>query len=117
VFVEGRVAIREDRPRLVAQQIIPIEQGASKLTRAIELVLQSPGMEKDLLEQLKALLAKFPGVTPIYLRLEMPRENPLRLKLAEGFKVEPRQELLEALSQLLGDEAVVLKRLTSSTRL
>ncbi|MBI4004401.1 MAG: DNA polymerase III subunit alpha, partial [Candidatus Omnitrophica bacterium] len=113
VFVEGRIAIREDRPRLVAQQIIPIEQGASKLTRAIELVLHSPGMEKDLLEQLKGLLAKFPGVTPITLRLEIPREPSLRLKLAEGFKVEPRQELLEALSQLLGDEAVVLKRLTS----
>ena len=67
-------------------------------------------MERDLLEQLKGLLAKFPGVTPIYLRLETPREPSLRLKLAEGFKVEPRQELLEALSQLLGDEAVVLKR-------
>ena len=110
VFVEGRIAIREDRPRLVAQQIIPIDQGASKLTKAIELVLRSPGMERDLLEQLKGLLAKFPGVTPIYLRLEIPREPSLRLKLAEGFKVEPRQELLEALSQLLGDEAVVLKR-------
>jgi DNA polymerase-3 subunit alpha len=110
VFVEGRITIREDRPRLVAQQIIPIDQGASKLTKAIELVLQSPGMERDLLEQLKGLLAKFPGVTPIYLRLEIPREPSMRLKLAEGFKVEPRQELLEALSQLLGEEAVVLKR-------
>jgi DNA polymerase-3 subunit alpha len=110
VFVEGRIAIREDRPRLVAQQIIPIDQGAGKLTRAIELVLRSPGMEKELLEQLKELLAKFPGMTPIYLRLEIPREPSLRLKLAEGFHVEPRRELLEALGQLLGEEAVVLKR-------
>jgi DNA polymerase-3 subunit alpha len=110
VFVEGRVAIREDRPRLIAQQIVPIEQSASKLAQAMELVLRSPGMEKELLEQLKALLAKFPGGIPVYLRLEMPKEPSMRLKLAEGFKVEPRQELLEALGELLGEESVIVKR-------
>jgi DNA polymerase-3 subunit alpha len=110
VFVEGRIAIRDDRPRLIAQQIIPIEQAASKLAQAMELILRRHG-EKDLLEQLKRLLARFPGVVPIYLRLEMPAQPSLRLKLAESFKVEPRQELLEELSQLLGEEAVVIRRL------
>jgi len=110
VFVEGRIAVREERPRLIAQQIIPIDQGPSKLVRAMELVLRSPGMEKTLLEQLKTLLGKFPGTVPIYLRLEVPKEPSLRLKLAEAFRVEPRHELLEELNQLLGQEGVVLKR-------
>ena len=110
VFVEGRIAIREDRPRLIAQQIVPIEQGASKLAQAMELVLRSPGMEKELLEQLKSLLARFPGAVPIYLRLEMPAEPSMRLRLAENFKVEPRQELLEELGRLLGEESVIVKR-------
>ena len=111
VFVEGRVAIREDRPRLIAQQIVPIEQGTSKLAQAIELVLRGPGgVEKELLEQLKALLARFPGALPIYLRIEVPNGPSTRLRLAEGFKVDPRQELLEELAQLLGEEAVVIKR-------
>jgi DNA polymerase-3 subunit alpha len=109
VFVEGRIAIREDRPRLIAQQIIPIEQGASKLAQAMELVLGARG-EKEFLEELKGLLAKFPGSVPIYLRLEVSGQPSMRLKLAESFKVEPRQELLEALNRLLGEEAVVIKR-------
>ena len=110
VFIEGRVALREDRPRLIAQQIVPIEQGVSKLAQAMELILRSPGMEKELLEQLKGLLARFPGVVPIYLRLDIPHEPSMRLKLAEGFKVEPRQELLEELGRLLGENAIVIKR-------
>jgi len=110
VFVEGRVAIREDRPRLIAHQIIPMDQGPSKLTQAMELVLHSRGVEKELLEQLKGLLARFPGTIPIYLRLETPEEPSMRLKLAEGFRVEPRQDLLDELSQLLGEGSVVIKR-------
>jgi len=110
VFVEGRIAVREERARLIAQQIIPIDQGPSRLVQAMELVLRSPGMEKTLLEQLKTLLGRFPGTVPIYLRLEVPKEPSLRLKLAETFRVEPRHELLEELDQLLGEEGVVLKR-------
>jgi DNA polymerase-3 subunit alpha len=110
VFVEGRVAIREDRPRLIAQQIIPVEQGGGKLAQAMELVLNQHG-QRELLEQLKGLLAKFPGAVPVYLRLQMPdRPSAMRLKLAEEFKVEPRQELLEELDQLLGEDSVVIKR-------
>ncbi|PIQ83709.1 MAG: DNA polymerase III subunit alpha [Candidatus Omnitrophica bacterium CG11_big_fil_rev_8_21_14_0_20_63_9] len=109
VFVEGRIMIREDRPRLIAQQIVPIEQGASKLAQAMELVLQRHG-EKDLLEQLKGLLARFPGAVPIYLRLETPDQPAMRLRLPEQFKVEPRQELLEELHRLLGESSVTIKR-------
>jgi DNA polymerase-3 subunit alpha len=114
VFVEGRVAIRDERPRLVAQQIVPVEQGPSKLAKAVELILRRPGVETSLLEQLRGLLAKFPGMVPIYLRLDIPQEPSMRLKLPETFKVEPRMECLEALSQLLGEDAVVLKRQGSS---
>jgi len=110
VFVEGRLAIREDRPRLIAQQIVPIEQGPSKLAQAMELTLHGAGMNKELLEQLKGLLARFPGAIPIYFSLQVSQEAPTRLRLAEQFKVEPRQELLEALHQLLGEEAVSITR-------
>ncbi|MBI3010908.1 MAG: DNA polymerase III subunit alpha, partial [Candidatus Omnitrophica bacterium] len=109
VFVEGRVAIRDDRPRLIAQQVVPIEQGTSQLARAMELVLRHGG-EKELLEELKGLLGRFPGEVPIYLRVEMPQEPAMRLKLAENFKVEPRQELLEELGRLLGEESIVIRR-------
>ena len=110
VFIEGRVAIQNDRPRLIAQQIIPMEQGTSRLTKAIELVLRRPGVEREFLEQLKTVLRKSPGTIPIYLTIEMPKEPPTRLKLAEEFKISPNPELLEELGRLLGDEAVIIRK-------
>jgi len=47
---------------------------------------------------------------PIYFRVEMSEQPSMRLRLAESFKVEPKPELLEALGQLLGEEAVLIKR-------
>ena len=114
VFVEGRVAVRNDQPRLIAQQIVPLEQGTSRLAKAIELVLRTPGVERELLEQLKGLLTRFPGSLPIYLTLALPKEPPMRLKLAEGFRIEPRPELLEELERLLGHEGVIIRRQQAS---
>ncbi|MDP3723363.1 MAG: DNA polymerase III subunit alpha [Candidatus Omnitrophota bacterium] len=112
VFVRGRVANREERARLIAEEIVPIEQGVSRLAKAIELALPGQGLERELLGQLKGLLARFPGGMPIYLKVDVPNEPSLRLRLAEEFKVDPRQELVEELIRLLGDRAVVFQRLT-----
>ena len=110
IFVEGRVAMREDRPRLVAQQIVPVEQGPGKLATAVELILRRPGVEQEFLQELKTLLYRFPGSIPIFLTLELPQEPPTRLKLSEALRIEPRTELLEALSGLLGEDGVRLRR-------
>jgi DNA polymerase-3 subunit alpha len=109
VFVEGRTASREERPRLIAQSIVPIEQAGARLVKAVELTLHH-GSQSALPEQLKDLLARHPGSVPVYLRLELAQEPSMRLRLSEHFKVEPVQELLETLERLLGTEAVVIKR-------
>ncbi|MBI4597850.1 MAG: DNA polymerase III subunit alpha [Candidatus Omnitrophica bacterium] len=110
VFVEGRVAIRDDRPRLIAQQIVPLEQGVGKLAQALDLILNNKRGEKELLGQLKELLAKFPGAVPTYLRVQGTEQPLMRLRLSDQYKVEPKPELLDELGRLLGDESVVITR-------
>ncbi len=110
VFVEGRASVRDERPRIVAQQIVPLEQGTTRLTKAVELILRTPGLERDMLEQLKTLLNRFPGTIPVYLKLNLPAAEALSLKLAEAFKIEPHPELLDELGRLLGDDGVVIRR-------
>ncbi|MBI2884899.1 MAG: DNA polymerase III subunit alpha [Candidatus Omnitrophica bacterium] len=111
MFLEGRVAIQEERPRLLAQQIFPMEQGSSRLTKAVELMLQTPsqGVERTMLEQLRGLLGRFPGSVPIYLTVAVPEGLPTRLKLPEEFNVQPHQDLLEALDELFGPEGVRIR--------
>ena len=110
VFVEGRVAVRDGRPRLIAQQIVPLEQGTSRLAKAVELILHTTGIERDLLVRLKELLGRFPGPVPVYLTLETPSLTPMSVKLDEAFKIQVNPELLDELHRLVGEEGVVIRR-------
>jgi DNA polymerase-3 subunit alpha len=114
VFVEGRVALRDDRPRLIAQQIVPVEQAGSRLAQSVELVLRGRG-EQARLESLKALLGRHQGSIPVFLRLELSAdEPPTRLRLPDEFKIDPGTELIEELGRLLGDDSVIIKRQPAS---
>ncbi|HEX9780767.1 MAG TPA: DNA polymerase III subunit alpha, partial [bacterium] len=110
VFVEGRIAIREARPRLIAQQIVPLEQAFGKLSRALELTLKRQGVAPAMLEQLKSLLGAHPGRVPVTLRIELPDEPSTRLKLSESYQVEPTLALMDELRKLLGEQAITLVR-------
>jgi DNA polymerase-3 subunit alpha len=107
VFVEGRVGRREDTPKLLAQQIVPYEEAMGRLSKSIELIVPAT-LERPGLERLKELLSRFAGMLPIYLTLQVPGQAPVRLKLAEGFKIDPRPELVAELERLLGPDAVVV---------
>ncbi len=114
VFVEARIAIREDRPRLIAHQIVPVEQGPGKLASAMDIQLRAPGLDSARLDQLKALLQQFPGELPVFFQVDRPQEGPVRMK-AEGLRVAPTTELLEALGELVGADAISFKRLPPKT--
>jgi len=110
VFVEGRVAIRDDRPRLIAQQIVPLEQGTSRLAKGVELVLRTPGIEREFLNQLKGLLSRYPGSIPVYLTIAVAASETTSLRLAEQFQIDPAPELLAELEGLLGENEVIIRR-------
>jgi DNA-directed RNA polymerase subunit L len=92
----------------VAQQVIPLEQGMSKLVKAVELVVRSTDL--TLMGRLKEMLARYPGTVPVLLRVEMPGQAPVHMRLAEDLKVDPIQDLLDPLVSLLGLDAVLLKK-------
>jgi DNA polymerase-3 subunit alpha len=110
VFVEGRAAAREDRPRLLANQIIPVEQAMIRLAKAIELVVRTPGVERQVLEAVRQVLHQHPGPTPIYMKIDLPGTTPVYVKLPEELCVEPRPELFDALGRVLGPDSITIRR-------
>jgi hypothetical protein len=108
VFVDGRVAVREDRPRLVAEQVIPLEQGMGKLVAALELVVRQTDL--SLMAKIKEALSRFPGGVPVLLRVDVQGQDPIRMRLAEDLRVDVQQDLLDMLWQLLGPQGLLLKK-------
>ena len=110
VFLEGRVAIRDDQPKLIAQQILPMGKGATSLVQSIELIFKGPSIDKSRLEEIKELLGRHSGSVPVYFRLEVPGQAAMQLKLAEQFRIDPTQELFEEFIRLFGESGISVKR-------
>jgi DNA polymerase-3 subunit alpha len=110
VVVLGRVAARADYPRLIAEQVIPLEQAGSRLLRSVELALDPAQDNGKLLDKLKQHLLQAPGLVPVFLCVPGEGDKVMRLRLPDEYRIEPTAVLLEVLEQLLGEAGVSIHR-------
>ncbi len=108
--ITGRLDINETQAKLIAEDIVPLESvNVSSMTKAAgnrKLFIKF-GLGKDfLLPQMQEITAGYRGDTPIILYIE---ETGQKLSSNPENYVNPTEELLTKLKQLLGDDCVVLK--------
>ncbi len=107
VFLEGRVSYRNSRPNVIVKEIIPIEQVASKLTQSLTIYLKStPANETFDLNKLYELLSKYPGKTPIYLKLDDTDGEKTILELGRDFNISCNHELLEEIEKITSPDSI-----------
>ncbi|MCX7661605.1 MAG: OB-fold nucleic acid binding domain-containing protein, partial [Candidatus Omnitrophica bacterium] len=104
VLVKGRLNLKEDTPKIVAQDVVSIDK-IYKLINAIKLDIS--GIKENLFLSLKQRLQMSPGRVPIYLHLYSSR-NKLQLLVGEDLFVEPSPELIQDIESILGEDRVVL---------
>ncbi len=102
VFIRGKANSRDDTPKVIAEEIIPIEEVEKKLTKVISIDLLTAGLDMATLQRLKEILAQHPGKTPVYINFKDPAGRKTVLHSGESFKVETSTPLFEELEQLLG---------------
>ncbi|MBI4357954.1 MAG: DNA polymerase III subunit alpha [Candidatus Omnitrophica bacterium] len=109
VFIRGKVNAREDTPKVIAEEFIPIEGIEKKLTKVVSIDLLTAGLELNTLQKLKDILLHHPGATPVYIHFRDPSGHKTILHSGEGFKVETSTPLFEALEELLGASAIKIR--------
>ncbi len=105
VLVRGRLNLREDTPKIIAQDLIPIDQ-IYKLITAIKLNLS--GIRENLFNSLKERFVLSPGKIPIYLHLDSPSKSRIQLIVGDEFFVEPSVDLIQDIESILGEDKVSL---------
>jgi DNA polymerase-3 subunit alpha len=105
VMIKGRLNLREDAPKIVANDLFPIDE-IYKLISAVNINLS--GLQENLFESLKELLINCRGTTPIYLHLHTPAKNRVQLVVGDGFFVAPSEKLIEDIEELIGEERLSL---------
>ncbi|MDP3041789.1 MAG: DNA polymerase III subunit alpha [Candidatus Omnitrophota bacterium] len=112
VHIRGVLDLKEETPKIIAEDLFPFEE-IYKLITAININLS--GIRENIFESLKTLLGAHRGRVPVYLRLDTclsgrqaPAKSRVQLIVGEGLYVEPNEQLIQDLDELLGPEHLSL---------
>jgi DNA polymerase-3 subunit alpha len=106
VFVKGRVNLREEEPKLIANEIATLESVRMKYTRSVEINLVTAGLETSALDRLKKVLSRYPGRVPVYLNFVKPDGNRTKVAINNTLSVEPHEGLVRDIEKVLGKDVV-----------
>jgi DNA polymerase-3 subunit alpha len=106
VLVRGVVDWDEDSPKIIADRIVPLAEASSRLSPQVHIDLQTLGLTRDLLSQLRSILAASPGPSPVYLHLLFPDDHEVVLLPEERLQVASSERLVHHIEALFGQEVV-----------
>lgn len=109
VFVTGVVNLREDKPKIFADQVIPLTDVPKRFTKAMHIRLSMTTATGAMLDKIHDLLLAHAGGVPVMFCFIYPDGKLVFLELHERFCVTPSSELIAALEDLIGEDAVWLK--------
>ncbi len=108
LVVTGKANVTEGGVKILADAVFPIAEAKERLTRAVHLRLQTPGLERETLELVGQMVKRYRGAVPVYVHLVTPLHSEVVLKAGGSCLVRPAPEFVLGLEQLLGKEAVTL---------
>jgi len=122
VLVRGRVDHKDaDKTCLVVQTAEPFDPTPEEVEAAraqaatrrigplpLHVRLDAAGLPASVIEDLKHLLANYPGDSEVVLEVQMSGGDPRRLKLGPSYKVAPTPTLRAELEQVLGPAALAV---------
>ncbi|MFH1593638.1 MAG: DNA polymerase III subunit alpha [Candidatus Omnitrophota bacterium] len=109
IFITGRINLREDEPKLIAEDIFPLEEVKSKFTKAILIKLSTPGLEKSFLSGLKDILVRHKGKVPVLLSFQGASGKRVNMSAGRNYTVAMDDLLVEELENLCGSDCVGFK--------
>jgi len=103
------VSLREENPKIVANEIVSLDSVRTKYTKAVIVELIMAGLEKGVLDNLKKVLARYPGRVPVYLKFKKPDGENITLSIGEALAVEPHEGLVRDIEKIFGRDVVTFK--------
>ena len=109
VYVTGKLNLREEEPKLFAEEVIALEDVKAKFTKAILIKLSTPGLNKPLLESLKSILTRHRGNIPVLLNFQEPTGKRVSISAGRNYAVAPDDILFEEIENLCGSGSIGLR--------
>ena len=110
VFLRGSVDRRLDRPNIIVQDVIPIDQAVGELTGSVMIRLSGKSLTRDDLAKAAALLGEHRGNCPVLMEVTPAGYPDVRtvIRADNAWFVAPSRGLMDGIEKLLGQERLVL---------
>jgi DNA polymerase-3 subunit alpha len=109
IFVTGMINLREDKPKIIADQIIPLHDVPKRFTKAVHIRLSAATTENKVLSQVQDIVRHHRGNVPVVFCFIRPDGELVFMEAHEHFAVTPTEKLVRELEAVLGEDAVWLK--------
>jgi len=109
VFVKGRLSLKEEEPKIIANEVSTLESVRMRYTRSVEIDLLTAGLETNALDRLKKVLSRYPGRVPVYLNFVKPDGKHTKMAINNTLAVEPHEGLVRDIEKVLGKDVVNFK--------
>jgi DNA polymerase-3 subunit alpha len=102
LLVIGEVNIGDDKPKLFAQEIMPLDDAPERYTKQVHLRLNTARVKPEDLESVREVIAMHPGKCPLFLCFVRPSGEALFVEAHERFFVAPSRALEQAADERFG---------------
>jgi len=106
VFVEGEVQKRETEVKILASNVIPIENAEETWTASVHISLEINRMDREKLEQLNEVLSAHPGHCRGFIHLIDSLKTETIITLSDNLRLSAGSPLTRDVQELLGFNAV-----------
>ncbi|MDO8603358.1 MAG: DNA polymerase III subunit alpha [Candidatus Omnitrophota bacterium] len=110
IFINGRLNLKEDRPKIIVEEIMPITDARKKFTQVVSIDFLSQGMDEELFERLRGVFTRYQGDTPVYLNFATKTNGSYRMLVDRKLFVSPTNELASELETLIGREHIKFEK-------
>ena len=103
VLIRGELKWDDERSvhKLTASKVLPLAEAREKLTKSVQVRLQTTGLQPEQLEQLQSVCESFPGDCRIVFRVEPSHSEPMDL-VSDRFQIRPDRDCFEKLTEFAG---------------
>ena len=115
VVVTGKVNRRAEdgNPEILVEDMVPLDSAREQYVSELLVRMSSPGVEEKSLEDLKDVLARYPGRCRVCLEVDTPPQGTVIVET--DVTVKPTQELLAEIEKRLGHESWKITKIGRQT--
>jgi len=110
IFINGRLDLKEERTKIIVEEIIPITDARKKFTQAVSIDFLSQEIDEELFGRLRNVFSRYQGDTPVYLNFATKTNDSYRMLVDRKLFVSPTNELAGELETLIGREHIKFEK-------